>query len=85
MKRIYTPPKDTDIPTLKRQAAKRRAALVAAGCSTYALGYRNGVPGILCLCCGLGSSNVNDIEEKFCGFCHSFHSDWREEQTNAKP
>jgi hypothetical protein len=54
-----TPGEIRDVALLKRQAARRREALVAAGCSTYALGRRGGA-------------------ERYCGFCHAFHSEWRE-------
>ena len=30
---------------------------------------------ILCLVCRQMSYNPNDIEHKYCGFCHQFHSD----------
>lgn len=57
------------------RAAERRVALAAAGLATYVLG----VPGlsnrILCVCCGLPSSNPNDIAERYCGFCHQFHNE----------
>lgn len=32
---------------------------------------------IRCLVCGLGSYNPNDIEQKYCGYCHVFHADDR--------
>lgn len=76
-----TPPSRThggDPATLRAQAARRRAALAAHGCSTYALGRRGGWAAIQCLCCGLGSVHPKDIAEKSCGFCHAFHSEWRD-------
>lgn len=60
----------------KLNAARRRAALTAAGCATYTLGQRGGHPGIVCLCCGLGSSHPDDLAQKYCGFCAAFHTDW---------
>lgn len=75
-KRVYSiPPEITDPTALRSAAARRRTALTAAGCSTYTIGRRAGQPGIVCLCCGLGSSNPRDIEEHYCGFCHEFHSE----------
>jgi len=62
------------------QADKRRSALIAAGCSTYVLGWRDGLPRILCLCCGLGTQNSRDIKERYCGFCGRFHAEWESEQ-----
>ena len=58
------------------EANHRRAALIARGCSTYIVGKRKGYPSILCLCCGLGSANLNDIQQKYCGFCHTFHEEF---------
>jgi hypothetical protein len=31
-------------------------------------------PSIKCLQCGHVSYNKNDIEQKYCGFCHGFHT-----------
>ena len=64
----------------KLHAARRRAALTAAGCATYTLGQRGGRAGIVCLCCGLGSSHPDDLAQKYCGFCAAFHTGW-----NADP
>lgn len=75
-KRTYTtPPEITDPAALRAAAQRRRTALTAAGCSTYTIGWRGGQPGIVCLCCGLGSSNPNDIDQRYCGFCHEFHGE----------
>lgn len=75
----YRIPSDvSDISTLRRQAALRRGALEAHGCSTYERGTRGGQAAIICLCCGLGSAHPKDIAEKYCGFCHQFHTDWSE-------
>ena len=71
-------PSDADFHQLKAEAAKRRAALKQAGCSTYTLGFKRGQSAILCLCCGMSSPNPNDIAEKYCGFCHDWHSEWIE-------
>lgn len=67
-----------DMAKLKEKAAKRRAALVAGGCSTYEVGWRKERERILCLCCGLGSYNTRDIKEHYCGFCQKYHSEWGE-------
>jgi len=84
--RTYTlPPSLTDQAALRKDAAKRRQALSDAGCSTYTIGVRGGQPGIVCLCCGLGSSNPNDIAERYCGFCKAWHGLATEESTDAKP
>jgi len=83
--RSYTFPPDLNVAELRQQASARRSALVAAGCSTYVLGWRDGLPRILCLCCGLGSENTRDIQERYCGLCRSFHAEWAgEEEEEAK-
>lgn len=75
----YRTPSDIpDLDRLKREAARRRQALVKDGCSTYAIGTRAGSVAIQCLCCGLGSFDQRDIKNKFCGFCQAIHSEWRE-------
>ena len=76
MKR-YTYPAEINLEERRAQAAKRRAALVAAGCSTYVMGLRSDLPAIQCLCCGLGSIHAGDIQNKFCGFCDETHAEWR--------
>lgn len=75
----YKHPSESDIQRLKAEAAKRRNALKQHGCSTYQIGLRGGELAIQCLCCGLGSFNSNDIEQKYCGFCHEWHSEWKED------
>lgn len=40
---------------------------------SFELITRNGLPGIKCLRCGHTSYNLNDIKEKYCGYCHQFH------------
>jgi hypothetical protein len=72
----YSYPGEVDEKILRVQSERRRAALVAAGCATYTVGYRGGLPSIICLCCGLGSSNPNDVQNRYCGFCHEWHSEW---------
>lgn len=74
MKR-YAVPVEVNPVTLKAAAERRRAALTTAGCSTYSLGVRNGETSIVCLCCGLGSSSVEDVNHRYCGFCREFHSE----------
>lgn len=77
MPRVYHTPTKTNTDELKAQAARRRQALIAGGCSTYALGIRNDRSAIQCLCCGLGSLHPRDIRERYCGFCHAFHTEWQ--------
>lgn len=77
--RTYSYPADMNVPVARLEAAARRSALVAAGCCTYIMGWRNGLPRITCCCCGLGSQNSHDIKEKWCGFCNSWHSEWDEQ------
>jgi hypothetical protein len=36
---------------------------------------REPVPSITCPVCQRTSYNVNDIRERYCGFCHRFHAD----------
>lgn len=69
---------------VRLQVAKRRAVLVAAGCSTYRVGVGVndgfGKPRmIICLCCGLTSLDTDDIARKFCDFCQEHHSEWSAE------
>jgi len=73
-KRNYVTPPEVNPAELMVAADRRRAALIAGGCSTYTIGYRGGQPGIVCLCCGLGSSHQQDIAQRYCGFCQQFHS-----------
>jgi hypothetical protein len=68
---------EVDAEALKARARHRRLALNSNGCQTYEIGMRASQPAILCLCCGLGSANENDIHERYCGFCHEFHSEER--------
>jgi hypothetical protein len=78
-RRWATPPEIHDPARLRADAQRRRAALQAAGCQTYTVGMRGGQAAIVCLCCGLGSANPHDIAEKFCGFCRTWHSEWRDD------
>jgi len=73
----YIVPVEVDQEQRLLSAARRRAALVAGGCSTYATGLKGGEPSIICLCCGLGSAHPEDISHRYCGFCHEFHSEER--------
>jgi hypothetical protein len=77
LKRRYRMPGGIDYAELKVYAKRRREVLEAAGCSTYVLGERMGAQGIVCLCCGLGSSHADDIVSRYCGFCAEFHSEWK--------
>ena len=60
------------------QAYRRRVALAKDGCATYRItSDRDGSElAIQCLCCGLTSHNPNDVANRYCGFCHEWHSDW---------
>lgn len=64
-----------DLDQLRRDAQARRKVLRQAGLTTYTIGLRDDLTCIVCLCCGLGSFNPNDVEERFCGFCNRFHDD----------
>lgn len=64
---------------LREQAERRRTAMVAGGCATFSLGNRGNAPAIICLCCGLGSSNLSDISDRYCGFCKTHHTNWVDE------
>ncbi len=77
-RRWETPPEIHDPARLRADADRRRAVLLAAGCQTYTVGLRGGQAAIVCLCCGLGSAHRKDIAEKFCGFCHAWHGEWRD-------
>lgn len=64
------------------EADKRRSVLVAARCRTYVTtAIAHPTPSgsiessIICLCCGVRSFNPNDIENKYCGYCHQYHED----------
>lgn len=84
IKRSYSLPAGLiDPEPLRRDAGRRRQALIGGGCSTYVIGVRGGVTAIICLCCGLGSTNAGDIDERYCGFCQTWHSEAKEEETNA--
>lgn len=61
----------------REKAQRRRAALVAAGCATYEMGFRGGESAIQCLCCGLGSNHPQDVAQRYCGYCHEFHVEWQ--------
>lgn len=75
---IYLVPPDVkDLELRRREAGQRRKAMVAAGCQTYALGFKGGQPSIVCLCCGLGSVNPHDLANTYCGFCAEFHAKWK--------
>ena len=77
LKRRHRMPGGINYAELMVQAKRRRQVLEVAGCSTYVLGERMGSQGIVCLCCGLGSSNAEDIVTRYCGFCAEFHIEWK--------
>ncbi len=79
VKRVYTtPPVEAD---LRQKADRRRAALEANGCATYVIGQRGPALGIVCLCCGLGSSEPHDLVNRYCGFCARYHAEWSDPPT----
>lgn len=41
--------------------------------TTYATGWDGDQLWIRCKICGLRSFNRNDVENRYCGFCHKFH------------
>lgn len=58
------------------RAQRRRVLLNHAKLSTYVLSHSfEGGDSITCLCCGYRSHNRHDVDSRYCGFCHSFHSD----------
>lgn len=63
----------------KRQAARVREVLTAAGCGTYIRFNRDGTEFILCRACGLATSYGPDVKNRFCGFCNATHSEWAAE------
>ena len=78
-RRWETPPEIHDPARLRADADRRRAALTQAGCQTYTVGMRGGQVAIVCLCCGLGSAHPGDLQNHYCGFCHAWHGEWRDE------
>ena len=78
-KMTYSVPGEVDEGALRKQAAARREALEVGGCSTFTVGYRQGKMSIMCLCCGLGSMNPNDLLNRYCGFCSAYHTSWSKE------
>ena len=62
-----------ELASLRINAEDKRADLVAQNLTTYKLEEEQGVKTIVCLCCGLSSEDINNIEQKYCGFCHAFH------------
>lgn len=71
----YAVPDEVETEALRNRAHKRRKAMEEAVCQTYELGLRGGQQAICCLCCGLGSSNLYDVQERYCGFCRRHHSE----------
>lgn len=73
-KKVYVvPPTERDLQRRREEANARRRVLRQAGLTTFVVGMRGGEVGIICLCCGLGSSNLDDVAEEYCGFCGVFH------------
>lgn len=56
-------------------AKERRYILQKAGLATYEINANDGA--IVCLCCGMLSSNLHDIRFLYCGYCHEFHTERR--------
>lgn len=75
----YIYPVDVIEMQLRQQAWRRHEAFKAHGCASYVMGSRGPSLAIVCLGCGLGSCNINDIEKRYCGFCHVFHNEWSED------
>jgi hypothetical protein len=73
--RSYSIPSEIVEDKLRTQAHRRREALLSAGCSTYTIGLRGGQQAIVCCCCGLGSNHPDDVANRYCGFCHEWHSE----------
>ncbi len=63
-----------ELANLRINAERLRSDRVAKNLTTYRLEEKQGVKTIVCLCCGLSSANINDVEQKYCGFCHTFHA-----------
>ncbi|GAB4553195.1 MAG: hypothetical protein Tsb0014_46750 [Pleurocapsa sp.] len=58
---------------LRINAEEMRRDLVAENRKTYRLEVNQGVQTIVCLCCGLSSADINDVKQKYCRFCCTFH------------
>ena len=43
----------------------------------------NEMPSTVCPTCGKRSYNPNDIRERYCGFCHQWYSDMKNEKLKA--
>lgn len=72
----YRPPSDLTNPDkLHQDAAARRRVLRQANLTTYTIGRRDSEAAIICLCCGLSSTNENDLLNRYCGFCKAHHDD----------
>lgn len=37
------------------------------------VGRRHSLPSVMCPRCGRTSWNINDVENRYCGYCHLFH------------
>ncbi len=73
---VFRLPKEEEFEALKEMASIRREVLSENGVSTYLVGFRKGHISIMCLCCGMISYNSNDRLNKYCGFCHEYHTHW---------
>lgn len=69
-------PVSPELAARKRQAGRRRRALIAAGCATFALHGVGSKRSITCCCCGIESHNPIDVATRFCGFCSEYGDDW---------
>jgi hypothetical protein len=41
----------------------------------YAIRTERGETSITCLACGFTSRHPNDVEQRYCGHCHTFHEE----------
>lgn len=69
------------LPATHEHAERRRKALETAGCATYHLTRINTTPVIVCLCCGLWSPLLKDIEQLYCVYCDADHSIWKDDRS----
>lgn len=61
-----------------KAANRKRALMDARGEQTFRID--RAARTITCLCCGMTSHNVNDITNRWCGYCETYHTDERNGQ-----